>query len=78
MSAARLSTQQKKLNDNLSGSGVDTSKLADLQKQLADAYANSELAAINLDWPDAPLPPDRNATGKIRITVVLESSEHVN
>jgi hypothetical protein len=33
-----------------------------------------ELAAMNLDWPDTPLPPDRNATGKLRITVVRDVS----
>ena len=37
-----------------------------------------ELAAMNLDWPDAPFPPDRSATGKLRITVVLKSSNPVN
>ena len=37
-----------------------------------------ELAAMNLDWPDAPLPPDRSANGKIRITVVLDASKPVN
>ena len=37
-----------------------------------------DLAAMNLDWPDVPLPPDRSATGKLRITVVLESSKPVN
>ncbi len=37
-----------------------------------------ELAAINLDWPDVPLPPDRSATGKLPITVILESSKPVN
>jgi WD40 repeat protein len=33
-----------------------------------------ELAAMNLDWPGAPLPPDRSATGQISITVVLDAS----
>jgi WD40 repeat protein len=37
-----------------------------------------ELAAVNLDWSDAPLPPDRRATGKIRIAVNLESSKPDN
>src|SRR5678815_5954455 len=37
-----------------------------------------ELAAINLDWPDIPLPPDRNATGKLHITVSLGASEPFN
>ena len=36
-----------------------------------------ELAAINLDWPEAPLPPERNATGKIRSTVVADASKPV-
>jgi WD40 repeat protein len=37
-----------------------------------------ELAAMNLDWPGAPLPPDRTATGKLRITVVPEPSTSGN
>jgi len=37
-----------------------------------------ELAAMNLDWPDVPLPPDRSGTRKLRITVVLESSKPFN
>jgi WD40 repeat protein len=37
-----------------------------------------DLAAMNLDWLDAPLPPDRSATEKLRITVVLESSKPGN
>ena len=37
-----------------------------------------ELAAMNLDWPDAPLPADRSATGKLRIIVVLDGSKPVN
>jgi WD40 repeat protein len=37
-----------------------------------------ELATMNLDWPDAPLPPDRSATGKIRITVVPDESTPAN
>ncbi|HEU0039819.1 MAG TPA: hypothetical protein VFR76_11145, partial [Verrucomicrobiae bacterium] len=37
-----------------------------------------ELAAMNLDWPGAPLLPDRSAAGKIRITVVSEPSTPAN
>ena len=37
-----------------------------------------ELAAMDLDWPGAPLPPDRNTTGKLRITAVLDTSGPVN
>jgi WD40 repeat protein len=37
-----------------------------------------ELAALNLDWPDAPLPPPgRNTTGQLPITVVLKASKAV-
>ena len=36
-----------------------------------------DLAAINLDWPGAPLPPDRSTTGELRITVVMESPKPV-
>jgi WD40 repeat protein len=31
-----------------------------------------ELAAMNLDWPAAPLPPEQNIRRKLRLTVVLE------
>jgi WD40 repeat protein len=37
-----------------------------------------ELAAMNLDWTDASLPPDRSTTGQISITVVLDASKPVN
>jgi len=37
-----------------------------------------DLAAINLDWPDVPLPPEPTSAAKPRITVILESSESVN
>ena len=37
-----------------------------------------ELAAMNLDWPDAPFAPDRSATGQIRITLVPDASKPVN
>jgi WD40 repeat protein len=36
-----------------------------------------ELAAMNLDWPDTPLPPERSAIEKIRITVVADASKPV-
>ena len=37
-----------------------------------------ELAAMNLDWPDAPFPPDRSGTGKLRTIVLPDASEPVN
>jgi WD40 repeat protein len=37
-----------------------------------------ELAAMNLDWPGAPLPPDRNTAGKLHISVVPDPSKLVN
>ncbi|MCI0536529.1 MAG: protein kinase [Verrucomicrobiales bacterium] len=37
-----------------------------------------ELAALNLDWPGTPLPPDRSATGKLHITVIPDAARSVN
>lgn len=37
-----------------------------------------ELAALDLDWPDAPLPPERIAIGRVRVTVALQSSNPVH
>ena len=38
----------------------------------------TDLAAMNLDWPDTPLPPERNALGKIHVTVVLDTPKSVD
>ena len=37
-----------------------------------------ELAAMNLDWPGAPFPPDRNTTRKLNISVVPDPPKLVN
>jgi len=37
-----------------------------------------ELSAMNLDWPDNPLPPARSISGQTGITVVLDTSTPLN